>query len=299
MLRGNGGHEIFFDAEDRYHLYLLLQEGISRYGHRIHGFCCMPNHLHLAVQAAEVPLSKIMQNLSFRYTRWINKRQKRIGHLFQGRYKAILVDRDSYLLELVRYIHLNPVRARLVRDPAAYRWSGHRAYLGREDIPWLTTDTVLSQLAHTASAARRRYMAFIEAGKGEGHRPEFHGGAEDTRVLGNDRFVEKVIGIGTVIDRKTPPISLAQLVKGVCRTCGVKERDLTGPSRERTLSEARALLAWLALEHRVANLVEIGAHVNRDASTLSRAVSRLEAARRTDNAMARRMRKLESAVMQA
>ena len=264
MLRGNGGQEIFFDDEDRYHLYLLLQEGISRYGHRIHGFCCMPNHLHFAVQAAEVPLSKIMQNLSFRYTRWINKRQKRIGHLFQGRYKAILVDRDSYLLELVRYIHLNPVRARLVRDPAAYRWSGHRAYLGREDIPWLTTDTVLSQLAHTASAARRRYVAFIEAGKGEGHRPEFHGGAEDTRVLGNDRFVEKVIGI--VTDRKTPPMSLARLIKGVCRTCGVKERDLTGPSRERTLS---------------------------------RAVSRLEAARRTDNALARRMRKLESAVMQA
>src|SRR3990172_2466665 len=261
MLRGNGGHEIFFDDEDRYHLYLLLQEGISRYGHRIYGFCCMPNHLHFAVQAAEVPLSKIMQNLSFRYTRWINKRQKRIGHLFQGRYKAILVDRDSYLLELVRYIHLNPVRARLVRDPAAYRWSGHRAYLGREDIPWLTTDTVLSQLAHTASAARRRYVAFIEAGKGEGHRPEFHGGAEDTRVLGNDRFVEKVIGI--VTDRKTPPMSLARLIKGVCRTCGVKERDLTGPSRERTLS---------------------------------RAVSPLEAARRTDNALARRMRKLESAV---
>ena len=130
MLRGNGGQAIFFSDADRYHLYLLLQEGVERFGHRIHGFCAMTNHLHLAVQVAKAPLSKIMQNLSFRYTRWINQRQRRVGHLFQGRYKAILVDADSYLLELVRYIHLNPVRTGLVKDPLDYPWSGHRAYLG-------------------------------------------------------------------------------------------------------------------------------------------------------------------------
>ncbi len=296
MLRGNGGQAIFYDEDDRYHLYLLLQEGVSRYGHRIHGFCCMPNHLHLAVQAAEVPLSKIMQNLSFRYTRWVNRRQDRVGHLFQGRYKAILVAQDRYLLELVRYIHLNPVRAKLARDPAAYRWSGHRAYLGREAIPWLTTDAVLGQFARTAGAARRRYAAFVEAGKGEGRRAEFHGAGEDTRVLGDDRFLEKVTG--SARDRKKPPLSLAQLVKGVCRAWGVKERDLAGPSRERVLSEARAILAWLALTHGIANLVEVGAQLTRDASTLSRAVTRLEALRRSDDALARRMRKLERAVEQ-
>jgi len=111
ILRGNGGQDIFFDDEDRYHLYLLLQHGVERYGHRIHGFCCMTNHIHLAIQVADEPLSGIMQNLSFRYTRWINKKQARTGHLFQGRYKSILVDADSYVLELVRYLHLNPVRA--------------------------------------------------------------------------------------------------------------------------------------------------------------------------------------------
>ena len=79
--------------------------GLERFGHRIHGFCCMSNHFHLAVQAAEEPLSRIMQNLAFRYTRWANKKQSRTGHLFQGRYKALLVDADSYLLELVHYIH--------------------------------------------------------------------------------------------------------------------------------------------------------------------------------------------------
>ncbi len=101
MLRGNGGQAIFFADADRYHLYLLLQEGIERYGHRVHGFCCMSNHIHLAVQVADIPLAKIMQNLSFRYTRWINQRKKRVGHLFQGRYKAILVDAEGYLLQLV------------------------------------------------------------------------------------------------------------------------------------------------------------------------------------------------------
>jgi REP element-mobilizing transposase RayT len=122
MLRGNGGQPIFFADADRYRLYLLLQEGVERYGHRIHAFCLMSNYLHLAMQMAEVSLSKILQNLSFRYTRWVNRQQGRMGHLFQGRYKALLVDADS------------------VDEPSAYPWSGHRAYLGEEILPWLTTD---------------------------------------------------------------------------------------------------------------------------------------------------------------
>jgi REP element-mobilizing transposase RayT len=107
----------------------------------------MTNHIHLAVQVDDISLSKIIQNLSFRYTRWINKCRKRIGHLFQGRYKAILVDADSYLLELVRYIHLNSCRAGIVNDPKDYPWSGHRTYLGEEQLPWLTTDWILSQFS--------------------------------------------------------------------------------------------------------------------------------------------------------
>jgi len=135
MLRGNGGQDIVFCDEDRYHLYLLVQEGVGRFGYRVHGFCWMTNHLHLAVQVGEIALSRCMQNLAFRYTRWINRRERRMGHLFQGRYQAVLVERDSYLLELVRYIHLNPVRTGMVKAPRDYPWSGHRAYLGEEVIP--------------------------------------------------------------------------------------------------------------------------------------------------------------------
>ncbi len=100
MLRGNGGQDIFFCPEDRYHLFILMQEGIERFGHRVHAFCLMSNHIHLVIQVSDIPLSRIMQNLSFRYPRWVNSRHKRMGHLFQGRYKALLVDGDSYLLEL-------------------------------------------------------------------------------------------------------------------------------------------------------------------------------------------------------
>ena len=89
MLRGNGGQDIFFDEDDRYHLYLLMQEGVERFGHRIHGFCCMHNHLRLAVQVTEDLLSRIMQNLAFSYTRWVNKKQSRTGHLFQGPYNQL------------------------------------------------------------------------------------------------------------------------------------------------------------------------------------------------------------------
>ncbi len=134
MARGNGGQPVFTDDEDRYRFYLFLQEGVEKFGHRIHAFCLMKNHVHLAIQVREKPLSRIMQQLCFRYTQWVNVRQKRIGHLFQGRYKAILVDADSYLAELVRYIHLNPVRARMVKTPDRYPWSGHRAYLGHKKL---------------------------------------------------------------------------------------------------------------------------------------------------------------------
>ena len=98
----------------------------------------MSNRVHLAAQVGEFPLCRIMQHLGFRYTQWFNRRHMRVGHLFQGRYQAVLVDADSYLLELVRYIHLNPVRAGLVKAPERYySWSGHRAYLGKVRLDWL------------------------------------------------------------------------------------------------------------------------------------------------------------------
>ncbi|MDJ0862092.1 MAG: transposase [Gammaproteobacteria bacterium] len=173
--------------------YRLLADGTTRFGYRVHAYCLMTNHLHLAVEVGPILLSRGMQNLAFRYTRRINRREKRIDHLFQGRYKALLVDRDAYLLELVRYIHLNPVRAGLMAEPSDYPWSGHRAYLGKEQMPWLSTDWVLSQFDDRLGVARRRYRAFVRRGVEEGYREEFHTGSEDPRVLGDDGFLASVL----------------------------------------------------------------------------------------------------------
>ncbi len=194
MMRGNGGQDIFFSNHDRYRLYLLIQEGTVRFDYRVHAFCLMGNHIHLAIQVAHIPLSKIIQNLSFRYTKWINRQQGRTGHLFQGRYKAILVEQESYLLELVRYIHLNPVRAGLVKQVDEYQFSSHRAYLGDNTLPWLTTDWVLGQFDRSVTKARQRYNAFIADGGGLTHQEQFYRGETDTRVLGDDRFLETVLG---------------------------------------------------------------------------------------------------------
>jgi hypothetical protein len=131
-------------------------------------------HVHLVVQGGEVPLSLILQNLSFRYTRFINHRKKQTGHLFQGRYKALLLDIDTYLLELVRYIHNNPVRARMVKSPEEYPWSSHSAYLGDISVPWLTTDWVLAKFAVKKGKAVELYRQFVFKTMDEEHRNEFY-----------------------------------------------------------------------------------------------------------------------------
>ncbi len=296
MLRGNGGQEIFFDEEDRYHLYLLMQEGIERFGHRIHGFCCMPNHLHLVVQVAREPLSRIMQNLGFRYTRWVNKKQSRTGHLFQGRYKAVLVDADSYLLELVRYIHLNPVRAGLVKDPVEYPWSSHRAYLGLEELPWVQTESVLSQFAKRLVTCRKRYAIFIQKGITEGHREEFHQGGEDSRVLGDDDYLNRVLGI----EPSSPsPVKLRDIVAHVAADMGVTQKKLKEAGRDRVAAKARAAIGYLARRLDVASLTEVAAFFQRDLSTLSRQVGELEKKVASQRDVRRQMNRYVNKITQA
>lgn len=134
MLRGNGGQAIFSDDADRQGFCALVAEGVERFGHRIHAYCLMANHVHLAIRVGEASVSRIIQNLAFRYTRAFNRRARRVGHLFQGRFRSLLVDGNTYLFELVRYIHLNPVRSGLVRDPAEWAEKGQActiAYRGK------------------------------------------------------------------------------------------------------------------------------------------------------------------------
>lgn len=288
ILRGNSGQTIFFDDKDRTRFFLLLQEGMERFGHRVHAFCLMTNHVHLAIQITEISLSRILQNLSFRYTRWVNWRQGRTGHLFQGRYKAVLIDADTYLQELTRYIHLNPVRAGMVRKPEKYPWSGHRAYLGLETIPWLTTDWVLSQFSEKVSVARRAYMKFVQEGMEGGRQEEYYRGSDaDSRILGDDTFIERVLDEKEKKQRHRA--SLDKIMVEVCRHFSLEEKDFSVLGKGRSLSEARAIAAWLVLELGACTLVELGKRTGRDVSTLSSAAKRLQIRSKTDLKLAGRM----------
>ena len=213
------------------------------------------------------PLSKGLQNLSLRYSRHINRSRGRVGHLFQGRYKALLVDADSYGLELVRYIHLNPVRARLVSDPAQYPYSGQRGYLSKRAYSFLTTDWVLSQFDARIGVARARYARFVAQGMSEGHRPEFYRGSEESRAVGEDRFVEQALRASGEVVRGRGA-ALDHIVAYVCKGSGLLEQELSKPGKNRTASQARALIGWLAASSGGTSLSEVARRLKRDVSSV-------------------------------
>ena len=273
ILRGNAGDPIFFEDCDRFRFYLLMQEMVERFSCRIHGFCCMTNHIHLVVQVADIPLSRIMQSLSLKYTRWINYTRRRTGHLFQGRYKAIILDADAYLLELVRYVHLNPVRAGMTECPEDYPWSGHNAYLGKETLPWLTTEWVLALFSGKNSVARQNYQQFLTDGIDEGRRNEFHSGTCEGRILGDDCFADEALIKAN--QRRRREWRLDELINAICRSYGMAVSELKAPGKMRPFSEARAVAAVIVQEAPHLTLTELGKVLQRDLTALGKAAQRL------------------------
>jgi len=145
----------------------------------------------MLLETGRVPLSRIMQGVQLRYTGYFNRKYNKVGHLFQGRYKAIVCDRDAYLFELVRYLDLNPQRMRSPMDAANYRWSSHRAYLGKDTLVRIVTAPVLGEFAKSLVKARLGYLRFIAEGKATGHQPDYYD-VRDQRFLGDERFVEEI-----------------------------------------------------------------------------------------------------------
>ncbi len=294
ILRGNAGHTIFFNKQDRSQFFYLLQDGIERYNHRIHAYCLMENHVHMLIQVDEVPLSRIMQNISFRYTRYINKRKKQAGHLFQGRYKALLIDADNYLLELVRYIHNNPVRAGMVKTPAKYSWSSHNVYMGATDVPWLTTDWVLSQFAGQKNQAVALYGDFVRKGKDENHRKVFHQGTIDGRILGEDSFEEKVLT--KALQKVTCRATLDHVLQVVCDQYEICQEDLSSGGSHRRISVPRSVAALIVREMDHLTLMDLSVRLKRDLSGLSQAARRLEKRLEIDKKLSKRINKINKLI---
>ncbi len=275
ILRGNAGDPIFFDDRDRYRLYLIFQYAVEKFRCRIHAFCLMRNHLHLVVQVDDIPLSRIMQNVSLRFTKWINLTQARTGHLFQGRYKAILVDADAYLLELVRYVHLNPVRGKASAAPEDYPWSGHRAYLGRERIPWLTTEPVLAMLSPRIDQARKAYASFVLDGLNEGRRGEFHSGTCEGRILGDDHFTDDILV--KVNQKRERSYTLEEVIGAVCAHYRITPERLQAAGKVRPMTEARGIAATIVQMSPHLRLTDLARLLGRDLSALGKAAQRVTA----------------------
>ena len=161
--RGNERKEVFKSRRDREKFLYYLESAVMRYGAVIHAYCLLNNHYHLLMETPSGNLSQIMQHINGAYTNYFNTKRKRSGHLFQGRFKAILIEADEYVTELSRYIHLNPVRAGMVKRPEEYPWSSYRDYAGERSTPeWLKTGLVLGYFGNKGSDARGNYRKFVE-----------------------------------------------------------------------------------------------------------------------------------------
>lgn len=188
--RGDRREDIYEDDEDRDTYLTVLANVAQRFNWLIHAYCLMSNHYHLLIETPDGNLSKGMRQLNGVYTQYSNRRHQRVGHLFQGRYKAILVQKEAYLLEVARYIVLNPVRAAMVRSAGDWPWSSYRATAGRQTrSSVLTTDWILSAFGTQSQQAQIAYRQFVSDGRGQ---PSPWGALSNQVFLGDDAFVENM-----------------------------------------------------------------------------------------------------------
>lgn len=277
---GNQRQRIFRDDRDRLRYLERLEHYRQRYGFAIYAYVLMATHVHLLLETGKSPLSKILQGIQFTYTQYYNRRYRTVGHLFQGRYKAILCDRDAYLLELVRYIHLNPARLKNPEGLAAYQWSSHHAYLGRKGAVVVETDLVLRQLGNTVAQASKAYRKFIEDGQNLGHEERYYQ-AVDQRFLGDEKFIERTAERAPQgeIRPGRQTISFEKLLHAVAQVHSCAAKDLTAAGRQRAWAKARAQLAHLARDRCGMKAVDIARWFHREASMVSRLCANYEAAR--------------------
>lgn len=267
IARGNHRLPTFLSDLD-YTIYLArLAVYRRRYGVLLYAYCLMPNHVHLLVQTSDPPLAKFMQGLQQSYTQRFNRIHDKVGHLFQGRYKAIVCERDEYLLTLVRYIHLNPVRAGLVDDPESYPYSGHQAYLTGDGMGLVEPGPVLSLIG-----GRAAYRRFVLAEVGAGHEERYYR-TEGQQFLGAPR----VQGIGRTAQPAgiSPPESLDTVVSELAGRLAVDRDTLRSRDRGHAVTSARAALSFVLVRRLGYRVADVAGALNRDASTITVMVARL------------------------
>ncbi|WP_062118234.1 transposase [Collimonas pratensis] len=258
--RGDRREDIYIDDQDRLLWLEIFGQVCKRYNWNCYAWCQMSNHYHIVLETVDANLSQGMRQLNGIYTQSVNRRHGRVGHVFQGRYKAILVERDSYLLELSRYVVLNPVRARIVRDVGKWRWSSYAAMLGAAECPvWLKTDWILGQFGRQKKKAIARYIDFVRAGIGL---PAIWENLRGQVYLGNEEFLHRM---QNSLDSEIPEIPRVQRRPEAQPLSFYSEREHEAP---------QAMAAAFATGNYT--LREIAEHFGVHYSTVSRAIKKIE-----------------------
>lgn len=234
MAWGNNGQQIFPRNSDFAAFLDALTQVRQRYPFYLYAYALMSNHFHLLLEVIDFSTSRIMQSLLTGYVRRFNATHKHRGHLFQGRYKGIVCDRESYLLELVRYIHLNPVRAGLVQRPSEWSWSGHREYLGRDKRGLIDPGPVMAELQTSG-----RYEAFVREGIKGSYRAEWHPG-DHAPFLGSERFIKRIARERTPATR-SQRVPLRELLQTLAARAGLEPETLHRKGRTAAVVATRDL----------------------------------------------------------
>jgi REP element-mobilizing transposase RayT len=276
MARGIERRKIFRNDDDRNEFLERLELILTETQTPCYAWALIPNHFHLLLKTGSVPIATVMRRLLSGYAQSFNRRHRRHGHLFQNRYKSILCQQDSYLLELVRYIHLNPLRARNVPDLRrlnTYPFCGHGVLLGKRKNQFQDTKTVFKQFGGTIETARDKYRAYIKKGIPKGKRPELNGGGlvrsaggwtavkalrksglfqkADQRILGDGDFVERVLRhiderLESTYELKTQGYDFKKIVQRVAQLLDMPEEEVTRAGKQRSVVKARSLVCYWA-----------------------------------------------------
>jgi len=304
--RGIERSKIFVDITDKYNFLERLGGILTDTETRCYAWALIPNHFHLLLRTGNIPIATVMRRLLTGHALWHNRRHQRHGHLFQNRYKSILCQEDKYFLELVRYIHLNPLRAKLVQNMQSldhYSYGGHSVLMGRRNNDWQDTDSVLRLFGEKRPAARRHYRVFMEKGIVLGKRADLIGGGlvrshggwanvkamrkakiyqqADERILGDGEFVQRVLETAKEkMERKyallAQGIDLDFIAERVAEIFEISSEDLWLPGKHRKRVNARSLLCYWACRQLGISMAEMSRTMNVSVMAVSYNVQRGE-----------------------
>jgi len=299
--RGNNKQLVFICETDFEAFLERIKRYSEKYLFKVYVYVLMPNHFHIVLETHVIPISKIMQELLQSYTLYFHKNYGTVGHLFQGRYKAILCDKETYLKELVRYITLNPVRADIVNLPENYKWSSYHSYFGDSSQSFVDIEFVFNLFDEDRTSAKKLLWAFIRDGLSMGHKQELYD-VVDQRILGSEQFVNEIkskIEEKNGLDHLDEPIktvkiqrSLTEILNIVSDVTEIPKSAILSSSKELHISRARGIFTYVAVKYLGFHNRKISNFIKKDPSSVTHMVRRIENSKRGNSSLSSMLEKV-------